>query len=75
VPQKEQAQASALGSLFLKVYLREGPGCSTVGGSKGAIDPKTMWKKVWLFFECIAKLADNVVSYLFRHNLASRCLT
>jgi hypothetical protein len=26
---------------FLKVYQREAPGCSAVGGSKGAIDPKT----------------------------------
>ncbi len=49
---------------FLKVFLREGSGCSAVGGSKGAIGPKTMHKWVWLFLECIAKLADNVVSDL-----------
>jgi hypothetical protein len=59
---------------FLKVYPREGPGYSTVGGSKGAIDPKTMQKWVWFFLERIAELADNVVSYLFRCNLTSRCL-
>jgi hypothetical protein len=47
---------------FLKVYPREGPGYSAVGGSKGAIDPKTMRNWVWLFLECTAKLADNVVS-------------
>jgi hypothetical protein len=47
---------------FLKVYPREGPGCSAVGGSKGAIDPMTMQKWVWLFPEHIAELADNVVS-------------
>ncbi len=47
---------------FLKVYPREGPGCSAVGGSKGAIDTMTMQKWVWLFLECIAKMADNVVS-------------
>jgi hypothetical protein len=29
---------------FLKVYPREAPGCSAVGGSKGAIDPKTLRK-------------------------------
>jgi hypothetical protein len=34
---------------FLKVYTREGPGCSAVGGSKGTINPKTMRKWVWLF--------------------------
>ncbi len=59
---------------FLKVYPREGPECSAVGGSKGAIDPKTMRKWVWLFLEHIAKLVDNVVSYLFRRNLAGYCL-
>jgi hypothetical protein len=59
---------------FLKIYPREDPGCSTVDGSKGAIDPKTMWKWVWLFLEHIAKLAYNVVTYLFLHNLAGHCL-
>jgi hypothetical protein len=29
---------------FFKVYPREAPGCSAVGGSKGAIDPKTLRK-------------------------------
>ena len=47
---------------FLKVYPREAPGCSAVGGSKGAIDPKTFRKWVWLFIERIAELADEVVS-------------
>ena len=47
---------------FLKVYPREAPGCSAVGGSKGAIDPKTLRKWVWLFIERIAELADDVVS-------------
>jgi hypothetical protein len=61
---------------FLKVYPREGPGCSAVGGSKGAIDPKTMQKWVWLFLECIAKLADDVVSKinLFISFIAHCCL-
>jgi hypothetical protein len=39
---------------FLKAYPREAPGCSAVGGSKGAIDPKTLRKWVWLFIERIA---------------------
>jgi hypothetical protein len=47
---------------FLKVYPREAPGCAAVGGSKGAIDPKTMRKWVWLVLERIADLADVVVS-------------
>jgi hypothetical protein len=49
---------------FLKVYPMDAPGCSAVSGSKGAIDPKTMRKWVWLFLEHIAKLADDVVSDL-----------
>jgi hypothetical protein len=44
---------------FLKVYPREGPGCSAVSGSKGAIDPETMRKWVWLFLERISELADD----------------
>jgi len=51
---------------FLKGHLREAPGCSAVGGSKGAINPKTLRKWVWLFIECITKLADEVVSTFCR---------
>jgi hypothetical protein len=51
---------------FLKVYLREASSCSAVNGSKGAINPKTLRKWVWLFFERIAKLADEVVSTFCR---------
>jgi hypothetical protein len=47
---------------FLKVYPREAPGCSTIGGGGGGINPKTLQKWVWLFIERIAKLADEVVS-------------
>ncbi len=57
----------------MKLYPREGPGCSAVGGSKGAIDNKTMQKWVWLFLEHITKLADDVVSYLFCCALAHHC--
>jgi hypothetical protein len=52
---------------FLKCYPKEGPGCTVVGGSKGAIDPKTMRKWVWLLLERICKLADHVVSLFSRH--------
>ncbi len=55
------------GILFLptriaNLNLRKGPKCSAVDELKVAIDPKTMQKWVWLFLECIAKLADHVVS-------------
>ena len=56
---------------FLKVYPREAPGCSAVGGSKGAIDPKTLRKWVWLFIERIAELADDAVSIFVMPKLAS----
>ncbi len=50
---------------FLKVYPWEGPGCFVVGGSKGAVDPKTMRMWVWQMLERIAKLADHMVSPSF----------
>ncbi len=50
---------------FLKCYPEEGPGCAVVGETKGAIDPKSMRKWVWLFLERICKLADHVVSLFF----------
>ncbi len=60
---------------FLKVYPRDGTGCSAVSGSKGALDPKTMQKWVWLFLECIAEMVDDVVSYLFIVTLPAVVLT
>jgi hypothetical protein len=74
-PEKSKPKHLLWALYFMKVYPREGLGCSTVGGSKDAIDPKTMQKWVWLFLERIAELADNVVSYLFHCNLTGRCLT
>ena len=57
---------------FLKVY--SGPGCATVGGSRGAVDPKTMCKWVWLFFERITELADDLVSSFLYPCLTQHCL-
>ena len=50
---------------FLKVYPLQGPGCATVGESRGAIDPKTHRKWVWEFIEAIAQVIDEVVSNFF----------
>ena len=47
---------------FLKVYPKQGPGCSVVGASAGAVDPKTFWKWVWAFIVAIAELEEVVVS-------------
>ena len=47
---------------FLEVYPWEGLGSAAVGGLRGAVNPKTMRKWVWLLLERIAELADEVVS-------------
>jgi hypothetical protein len=73
-PKKSKPKHLLWALYFMNVYPSEGPGCSAVGGSKGAIDPKTIGKWVWLFLERIAELANNVVIYLFHCNLAGRCL-
>jgi len=73
-PEKSEPKHLLWTLYFLKVYPQEGPGCPTVGGSRGAFDPKTMRKWVWLFLERIAELADEVVRSLLycclaRHHL------
>ncbi len=47
---------------FMKVYAKQSPGCSAVGASAGAVDPKTHRKWVWAFIDAVANLADVVVS-------------
>ncbi len=65
LPEKSEPKHLLWTLYFLKCYPKEGPGCAAVGGSKGAIDPKTMRKWVWLFLERIGELADEVVSVFF----------
>ena len=47
---------------FMKVYPKQSPGCSAVGASAGAVDPKTHRKWVWAFIYAVANLVDVVVS-------------
>jgi hypothetical protein len=47
---------------FMKVYPKQSQGCSAVGASAGAVDPKTHRKWVWAFIDAIANLVDIVVS-------------
>jgi hypothetical protein len=54
-----------LWALFFKVYPKQGPACSVVGGSNGAVDPKTLRKWSWGFIYSIAELADIVVSLFY----------
>jgi len=51
---------------FLKVYPKQGPACSVVGGTKSAVDPKTFRKWVWEFIFVIAELEVIVVSLLYK---------
>ena len=62
-PEKSKPKHLLWTLYFLKVYPKQSPGCSTVGASGGAVDPKTMRKWVWQFIACIAELADDVVSF------------
>jgi len=47
---------------FMKVYPKQSPGCSAVGASAGAVDPKTHRKWVWAFIDAVDNLVDIVVS-------------
>ena len=72
LPEKSKPKHLLWTLYFLKCYPKEGPGCAAVGGSKGAIDPKTMRKWVWLFLERINELADEVVSLFFTSCLCKK---
>ena len=62
VPEKGQLKHLLWTLYFFKVYPKQGPGCAALGGSGGAIDPKTLRKWVWPFSEAIADLHAEVVS-------------
>ena len=47
---------------FLKAYPKQATVCSTVGGSTGAIDPKTFRKYMWPFIHAVSDLEPVVVS-------------
>ncbi len=60
---------------FLKVYPKQEPACAAVGGSNGAVDPKTFRKYIWPFVYAIADLEQIVESFqttsdfLFNHRI------
>ena len=51
---------------FMKAYPLQAQGCAAVGGSGGAVDPKTYRKWVWAYIEAISDLELEVVSLSFR---------
>jgi hypothetical protein len=63
-PKKSRPEHLLWVLFFLKVNPKQGPGCSVVGASAGAVNPKTHRKWVWAFLESIAELVDIVVSLL-----------
>ena len=65
LPEKERPKHLLWALYFLKVYPKQGQGCSVVGASAGAVDPKTFRKWVWAFIGAIADLVDEVVSKFF----------
>lgn len=65
LPEKGRPKHLLWALYFLKVYPKQGPGCSVVGGCAGAVDPKTFRKWVWAFIKAIAELEEVVVSIFF----------
>ena len=63
IPEKGQIKHLLWTLYFLKAYPKRGPACAAVGGSKGAIDPKTFSKWVWSFINSIEELEEEVVSF------------
>ncbi len=51
---------------FMKVYPKQSLGCSAIGTSASAVNPKTHRKWVWAFINAIANLIGVVVS---NHNV------
>lgn len=68
LPEKAQIKHLLWALFFMKVYPKQGPACSVVGGSDGAVDPKTLRKWVWLFISRIAMLEPIVVSFGIFHS-------
>jgi len=55
-------EAPALGPSIYEGVPQAEPGCSAVGASAGAVDPKTRRKWVCAFIDAVANLVDIVVS-------------
>jgi hypothetical protein len=49
---------------FMKAYPLQAQRCAAVGGSGGAVDPKTYRKWVWAYIEAVSDLKLEVVSLL-----------
>jgi hypothetical protein len=64
VPKKGTAKHLLWSLYFMRAYPKQSVTCAVVGGSAGAIDPKTHQKFIWPFIEAIADLTSDVVSLL-----------
>ncbi len=47
---------------FLRAYPKQGATCSMVGGSEGAVDPKTLHKYIWPLIYAVSDMEPDVVS-------------
>ena len=65
IPEQGRTNHLMWALFFMRAYPKEGVTCSTVGGSGGAIDPKTLRKYIWPFIHAIAELEPVVVSFSF----------
>ena len=65
IPEQGRTNHLMWALFFMRAYPKKGVSCTTVGGSGGAIDPKTLRKYIWPFIHTIAKLEPVVVSFLF----------
>ena len=65
IPEQGRTNHLMWALFFMRAYPKEGVTCATVGGSGGAIDPKTLRKYIWPFIHAIAELEPVVVSFSF----------
>ncbi len=48
---------------FMRVYPKQSPGCSAVGGLACAVNPKIHRKWIWAFIDAVANLVETMVSF------------
>ncbi len=63
IPEQGRTNHLTWALFFMRAYPKVGVTCATVGGSGGAIDPKTLREYIWPFIHTIAKLEPVVVVF------------
>ena len=65
IPEQGRTNHLMWALFFMRAYPKAGVTCAMVGGSGGAIGPKTLWTYIWPFTHAIAELEPVVVSFSF----------